>query len=114
MVKRYIAALNARDADAAAAIYSDDCCLVDSTGGSVQGRGEASAATRAFFDLEANFHLDYNEITVRGDTVLIRGRVQADDRRLANNSLWEARVEEGKLSHWQSFGKGGPCRWRKS
>ena len=104
MVKRYIAALNARDIDAIDTLLADDCRMVDSSGGLIDGRESAVETTRAFFDFETDFHLTQHDIVLRGDEVLIRGVVRANNPQLATDSLWRARVSKGKLVHWQSYG----------
>lgn len=104
MVKRYIAALNARDIETIDTLLADDCRFVDSSGGSIDGRESALDATHAFFDFETGFHLTQHDIVPRGDEVLIRGVVRANNPQLATDSLWRARVIKGKLVHWQSYG----------
>lgn len=103
-MKRYIAALNARDTEAIDALLAYNCRLVDSSGGSIEGRESAMAATRAFFDFETDFHLTDHDIVLRGDEVLVRGAVRANNPQLATDSLWRAKVAGGKIAHWQSYG----------
>lgn len=104
VVESYIAALNARDAEAIDTLLADDCRLVDSTGGWVEGRENAMKATRAFFEFETDFRIDDQTIVLRGDEVLVRGSASANNPQLAKDSLWQARVRDGKLAYWQSFG----------
>lgn len=103
-MQRYIAALNARDPETIGDLLAADCRLVDSSGGWVEGRDNALAATRAFFDFETDFRLEHEDIVLRGDEVLVRGNVRANNPQLAKDSLWRARVRDGKLAYWQSFG----------
>lgn len=104
VVQRYIAALNERDQDTIASLLADDCRLVDSSGGWLEGRENAIEATRAFFDFDAEFRIDHDNIVLRGDEVLVRGKATAAHPQLAKDSLWRARVKDGKLAYWQSYG----------
>lgn len=96
--------MNARDVDAIGNILADDCRLVDSTGGWVEGRQNALAATRNFFEYETEFRLDDVEIVLHGEEVLVRGNAFATDPNIASDKLWRAKVKDGKLAYWQSFG----------
>ncbi len=93
----------------------------------MEGREKAIAATNAFFELEDSFRLDCEAISMRGNDVLVRGRTKARNPGIASDRLWRARVKNGKLSHWQSYGSGtksslaktllpdhahGPNEWR--
>ncbi|WP_158586768.1 nuclear transport factor 2 family protein [Aurantiacibacter zhengii] len=104
-MQQYIAALNARDARIIADLLADDCRLVDSAGGWIEGRDNGLASTRAFFEFDSEFHIEQEDIVLRGDEVLVRGRAKASNPQLASDRLWQARVRDGKLSYWQSFGE---------
>lgn len=103
-MQRYIAALNARNSEAIADLLTDDCRLVDSSGGWVEGHENAMAATRAFFEFETDFRIFDHDIVLRGDEVLVRGTVRANNPHLAKDTLWRGRVRNGKLAYWQSYG----------
>ncbi len=83
---------------------AENCRFVDSTGGWVEGRENALVATRAFFDMDADFQIDEQDIVLRGDEVLVRGKARASNPQLATDKLWRARVDAGKLAFWQSYG----------
>ena len=104
IVRQYIAALNARDPDTIGALLAENCRFVDGTGGWVEGRDNAMAGTRAFLDLETDFRITEEDIVVRGDAVPVRGTTSAQNPQLAKGKLWRAKVEDGKLAFWQSYG----------
>ena len=105
-IERYIAALNAHDMVELAQMIDEDACFVDSCGDAVDGRDVICALMDQFFKLEPGFKLNATEISeFRGD-VLIRGSVEARDPQLANDSLWRARVEQNKVTFWQSYADG--------
>ena len=103
-VHAYIAALNARDARTMKAMLHRDCCFVDSHGFSVEGFEDSAAAVDAFLALDEGFRVHIESSTMRGDDILLRGHTEAHDPRLATDTLWIARVAEGKMLYWQSFG----------
>jgi len=108
LAKRYVAAVNAGDADVVADMMSAGCRYVDSSGRWIDGRENVRVATTRFFEMEHNFRIDVTSMVLHDGDVLIRGTVTADDPVLAQDTLWLARVEDGRISYWQSFGKGLP------
>ncbi len=108
VARDYIDAVNARDADRVDALLADDCRFVDSRGEWLEGRANVVEATRNFFELERNFRWHDMKFAMHNGDVLMRGRATADDARLAQDTLWQARVSDGKITHWQSFGAGDP------
>ena len=104
VVRRYISALNTGDPGNLEELLAEDCRLVDSTGGWLEGRDNALSALRVFFSSETDFRIDAETIVLRGDEVLVRGRAEARDPRLAKDTLWRVRVEAGKVAFWQSYG----------
>ncbi len=108
IIKRYVDAVNAGNADVVADMMSPDCRYVDSSGRWIDGRENVRLATTRFFELEKNFRIRESSMVLHDGDVLIRGTVTADDPVLAQDTLWLARVKDGKVSYWQSFGKGLP------
>lgn len=108
VARKYVAAVNARDVQGVASLLADECRYVDSRGDWIDGRENVLTATRRFFELEENFRFEDTEMVLHDGDVLIRGSTSADDPRLAQDTLWRARVEDGKIAHWQSFGAGEP------
>ena len=109
VVKRYVAALNARDAERIEALLDDHIRFVDSRGDWIEGRDNVATATRRFFDLEPNFQLHDVKIVMHAGEVLLKGRVSAQAERRTHDTLWRARTRRGKLSHWQSYGEDSPA-----
>lgn len=108
VARNYIDAMNARDADGVNALLADDCRFIDSLGYWLEGRAKIMEATRNFFALEANFRWHDVTMVMHNGDVLLRGRATADNARLAQDTLWQARVIDGKITRWQSFGAGDP------
>ena len=104
VAKRYIAALNARDGEAMIALLHDDPTFVDSRGFCIEGYDDSVLGVRAFLDLARGFRMHVDSYALHHGDVLMRGHAEADDPRLAHDTLWLAKVEDGKLRYWQSFG----------
>lgn len=104
VVDRYVSALNARDSGRIAYLLAPDCRYVDSQGDYIEGREAIVDATERFFDLEQHYRLSPTSRVERDGEVLLRGSASADDPRLSTDTLWKARVQRGKITHWQSYG----------
>lgn len=104
IVRRYVAALNARDVDRVAELLHPDCRFIDSHGEWIEGRDAIIAATRRFFALEKAFRLKLDAVIEHDGEVLLRGKAEAEQPEFRRDALWKARVEGGKIIFWQSFG----------
>ena len=104
VAKRYVAALNARDIDTMLALLHPHPTFVDSRGYCIQGYDDCRAGVRAFLDLDRGFRMHVDNYTLRHGDVLMRGHTEAHDPRLAHDTLWLVKVEDGKMRFWQSFG----------
>ncbi|WP_165853467.1 nuclear transport factor 2 family protein [Aurantiacibacter aquimixticola] len=105
VVRRYVAAVNARDADAIIALLHPDCRFIDSHGFGIDGIDDCTDAVRAFMALGSNFRMHVEGISNNHGDILLRGHTEAEDASLATDTLWLARVEDGRLLYWQSFGE---------
>lgn len=109
VVRRYLAAMNARDADKVESLLADDVRYVDSRGDWIEGRDNVAAATRRFFELEPKYNLHDMKIVMHEGEVLLKGRASAEEERLTHDTLWRARTRKNKLTHWQSYGEDSPA-----
>lgn len=104
VVRRYVVLLNARDRDGIADLLHPACRFVDSRGEWIDGRETALRATDNFFALEPRFELTIDSVVKHEGEVLLRGVTSAHRPELRTDILWRARVKEGKLILWQSYG----------
>lgn len=109
IVRRYLAAMNARDAEQIEALLDERIRYVDSRGEWIEGRENVATATRRFFDLEPDYKLHDMKIVMHEGDVLLKGHASAREERLAHDTLWRARTRRGKLVHWQSYGEDSPA-----
>lgn len=105
VVRRYLAAMNARDAERVESLLDERIRFVDSRGEWIEGRENVATATRRFFELEPNYNMHDMQIVMHDGDVLLKGRASASEERLTHDTLWRARTRRGKLLHWQSYGE---------
>lgn len=106
VVRRYIAALNARDIGVIEALVGSECKFIDSLGGWIAGRDDCIEAARRFFEFAPDFSLAVETIAVHGGDVLVSGRTSAEEPMLRCDRLWRARTDGTYLLEWQSYGEG--------
>lgn len=106
IVRDYIDALNARDQDAVGRIYAPDCKLIDSKGGWIGGYDNCVEASRRFFEMPFDYHLEIDSISARLPDILVRGQMRSTEPRLANDTLWRAQTDGKRLTEWASFARG--------
>lgn len=107
IVRRYIACLNARNVPGVSALLHPECRLIDSHGQWIEGRGAIIAATERFFAIEPDFRLVIHAIVETDGEILLRGESFATLEEFRRNALWRARVQDGLIIYWQSFGPDG-------
>ncbi len=106
--QRFVAALNAHDIDAMAALMSEDFCYIDSWREGVEGRDKVLAGLRLVFERDPAFGVSVEGISYQAPHVLMAGRItskQFGDRRRA---VWRVETDGEHLSLWQSWADGGP------
>ena len=103
-VRRFVCALNVHEVAAATDLLAENCRMVDSSGEWIEGRAQIGLVMKRFFEIEPDFRITIEDVSRRGQDVLIRGHAQAQDPQLAKDTLWMARTEGGLISHWQSYG----------
>lgn len=109
VVRRYLAAMNARDAERVETLLDEHVRYVDSRGEWIQGRDNVATATRRFFALEPSYNLHDMTIVMHDGDVLLKGKASASEERLTHDTLWRARTRKGKVVHWQSYGDDSPA-----
>lgn len=106
--RQLMAAFNAHDHLALATCLTADCIFIDSAGGRIEGRSGCVEATRLFMKLEPEFHVEVDSYSVVGDEVLMQGETTARDPLVAKDRLWRAKVEDGRISEFQTYCDGEP------
>ena len=104
IVRQYIGCLNARDLDGVAALLHPECRFIDSHGEWIEGRDAIIAATARFFAIEPRFRIKVDSLSDHQGEILLRGKASASRPEFTTDALWRARVEQGGIVYWQSFG----------
>jgi len=102
VAKRFLAAIEAHDLTACAALMHVDFRYIDSHGNVLEGK---SAGLQLFALLMASHgesRLVVDSMSAFDDTVLIRARVDSPDPRLAGDALYKLKVERGLVVEIQS------------
>ena len=104
IVRRYVGYLNGRDMDGVASLLHPRCQLIDAFGGRIEGHTNVVGATQRLFILEPKFHVRIKTLVMHEGDVLLRGHTSAERAEFQAEAMWRARVEDGLIICWQSFG----------
>lgn len=99
-----MACLNARDLAGIAALLHPDCRLIDSYGEWIDGPNAVIAATERLFALDSAFKIRIDTLVELEGEIFLRGRTFAERAEFQANAFWRARIEDGLIRSWQSFG----------
>jgi uncharacterized protein (TIGR02246 family) len=119
IVHKFVAAINAHDLDALAALMSDDHTFVDAFGESWQGRSTMRRAWKGYLEWFPDYTIIVDETLVSGDTVAMFGKATgtyAVEGNLPPENHWELPaawkgvVKDGQVSHWQVYADNQPVR----
>ena len=102
LAKRYLQAAWGGDFATCDALMTPDVVFIDSAGDRLEGFAECSAAARAFHRLEPNRSLDIREAFQRGDAVMLRVDLLAEDPRLRGRYLISVCIRDGRVYEWQT------------
>jgi uncharacterized protein (TIGR02246 family) len=117
-VARFVAAINAHDAEAVADLAASDHRFIDSLGAVVEGREAIRSAWRAYFGMVPDYALAVTPSFVSGSEVMLLGTAggsfaPAGSR---NETRWQTpvavrvRVRDGAVAEWQVFADNEPLR----
>lgn len=104
-VEGFIAALNERDFPKVGRLLADDVLIVDNAGKELHGAHTCLELLRLTTDLAPDYRLEVEEMTERGDDILISGHTHSDASEVAGPTQWRARIRDGKIAEWQTYTK---------
>lgn len=102
-LKAWIAAANARDYPAMAAVMADDFTIIDSSGDELSGRDACAALLANLFERAPDHRIEVDSFTRRGDEVLMTGLTSATNPQHATSTHFVARANHEHVLRWQSF-----------
>jgi len=119
VARAFIAAINAHDLAALAALMAPDHVFVDALDGRVTGREAMAEAWRQYFAWVPDYRIDVETILADGGTVCVFGRASgtcaphgAPDakNRWEVPAAWRAQLHDGLVSIWQVYADNLPMR----
>jgi hypothetical protein len=109
LAARFVAAVNAHDADALAPLLTEDFVNIDSWREGVIGRDTAIAGARMLFAADPGLRLDVESMSFSDPYVLMRGWVESANPDVGRRrAVWRARCEGGLIAEWQAWAEGSP------
>lgn len=108
LVERYVAAINAHDADAVEAMLTEDFTYIDSWREGVTGRDKVMAAFRSLMQIDPDFGIEVERMDFREPHVLMTGRVNSRQFGPKRRAVWQVLVRDGKIAEYQAWAEGGP------
>lgn len=108
LVARFVAAINAHDADALYALMTEDFAYIDSWREGVVGRDVVVAAIRALFASDPQFGVSIEKTSYRSPYVLMSGTVNSKQLGESRRAVWRVLCRGNRVAEWQSWAEGGP------
>ncbi|GGD90798.1 hypothetical protein GCM10011515_08110 [Tsuneonella deserti] len=109
LAEKFVAAVNAHDADAMRALVTADFTYIDSWREGVTGREQVIEGARLLFASDPGFGIEVESISFSDPFALMRGWVTSDNPEVGRRrAVWRARCEDGLLAEWQAWAEGGP------
>jgi ketosteroid isomerase-like protein len=114
---KFMDAINRHDADALAALMSDDHVFVDSLGNKVQSRGKMKAGWQGYFAFCPDYWVTHESIFGDGNSVAVfgaaGGTIAANGKLPPENkwrtpAAWLAVVENGLVKEWRVYADNKP------
>ena len=101
----FVAACNARDGAAVAALLDPAIIFSDSRGERLEGRAAVLEAVARVNAVAPDLRVEIDQAVQRGELVLMSGRSLSANPALTVATQWSARVQKGLLVEWQAYGR---------
>ncbi len=108
LVERYVAAINAHDADAIESMITEDFTYIDSWREGVSGRDKVMAALRSLIAIDPDFGMEVDSIDWRDPHVLMSGRINSRHFGTGRRAVWQLLLRDGLIAEYQAWAEGGP------
>lgn len=108
LVERFVAALNAHEADAIEPLLTDDFSYIDSWREGVRGRDKVMPALRHLLSIDPDFGIEVDRMDWRAPQMLMSGRVNSSQFGGNRRAVWQITVRGDRISEYQSWAEGGP------
>jgi ketosteroid isomerase-like protein len=110
MFLKFVAAINAHDVEALAALMTSDHLFVDSLGNSVRGAASMQTGWRGYFAMCPDYWIQVDKSISEGGTVLAVGRAGGAIDRIAwqTPAAWQAVIRGALVSEWRVYADNKP------
>ena len=108
LAARFVAAVNAHDADAMRDLVTEDFTYIDSWREGVTGREKVMAALASLLAIDPDFGLEVARMDWRDPHVLMSGSVRSRQFGSSRRAVWQVLVRDGKIAEYQAWAEGGP------
>src|SRR6476469_3508666 len=109
LAARFVAAVNAHDADAMRALVTDDFTYIDSWREGVVGADRVIAGSRMLFASDPGFGIEVESTSYSEPFALMRGWVNSANPDVGRRrAVWRARCEGSRIAEWQAWAEGAP------
>jgi uncharacterized protein (TIGR02246 family) len=119
VAQAFVRAINRQDADALAALMTEEHRFLDSLGTIVTGREAMRAGWRGYFRIVPDYTIAIEEILSDGPVVLLLGVAQGTyapggqpkaENRWSTPAAFRAFIEDGKVAEWRVYADNEPIR----
>jgi ketosteroid isomerase-like protein len=109
-LKQWVAAINAHDAGALAALMAADHVFVDSLGNRVAGASSMEAGWRGYFAMCPDYWIRGDHTMAEGETMLLAGEAGGtiDGASWRTPAAWMAVIRGGRVVEWRVFADNKP------
>jgi hypothetical protein len=108
--KEFVAAINAHNVKALAALMADDHLFIDSLGNRVQGAGRMQAGWSGYFAMCPDYRIQIDHLIAENGIILAAGHAGGtiDAFPWRTPAAFRAVVHQGMLLEWQVFADNKP------
>lgn len=119
VARRFVEAVNGRDADKILAHTTDDHVFIDSLGFRTTGRGPLREAWAAYFKMIPDFRISLDQVIEHGEVVVAFGAASGTwrnsgpprpENRWSTPAAWRAVVRSGQVAEWRVYSDNEPLR----
>ncbi len=103
IVRAFNDCINCQDLGGLSLLMTEDHQFIDSSSKSISGKQACLGAWKSFFSSFPDYHNNFEQTLVTGNTVIVAGYSTCSDERLAGPAIWKAQISSGLISHWYVF-----------
>lgn len=108
--ERWVAAINAHDVSALAALMAANHTFVDSLGNRVDGARSMEAGWQGYFTMCPDYWIRVDQALAEGDTLLSAGEAGGtiDGESWRIPAAWKAVIRDGRVVEWRVYADNKP------